>query len=44
MWELAELLREHDFSVEQLKARCIGRTVWGDRYQIAAVPHRRPRR
>jgi hypothetical protein len=40
MWELVEILREHDFSAELITARFIGKVVYRDKYQLAAVPRR----
>jgi hypothetical protein len=44
MWELVYLLKENDFSAEQITARFIGRAVYQDKYQFAALPPRRRHR
>jgi hypothetical protein len=44
MWELAQLLEECGLSTEQLTGGFIGRIVYQDRYQCAAIPPRRGHR
>jgi hypothetical protein len=44
MWELAQLLREYGFTTELVTARAVGRIVYADAHQVAAVPYRHRRR
>lgn len=44
MWELAHLLNEYDFTTELVTAGFIGRIVYRDEHQIAAIPRKRPPR
>src|SRR5262249_43488186 len=44
MWELVEIIREHGFTAELITANFIGRVVYEDRYQYAAIPGKRHRR
>lgn len=37
MWELADLLREYDFTVELITSTFVGRVVYRDKHQVAAV-------
>ncbi len=41
MWELAEVLRECGFTAELITARFVGKVVYRDRQQVAAIPPRR---
>jgi hypothetical protein len=38
MWELAQDLREYGFTTELITARFIGRIVYKDTFQYAAIP------
>jgi hypothetical protein len=44
MWELVQLLTEYDFTTELITARFVGRIVYRDVHQVAAVPPRRGNR
>jgi hypothetical protein len=44
MWELVQLLREHNFTAELITARFVGKVVYRDKHQLAAVPRRRRKR
>ena len=44
MWELVQLLSEYDFTTELITARFVGRIVYRDTHQVAAVPPRRGNR
>ena len=44
MWELVQLLKNYDFTAEQITARNVGRIVYKDDYQVAALPPRRDQR
>jgi hypothetical protein len=37
MWELAQLLSEYDFTVEMVTAKFVGRVVYEDQHQVAAL-------
>ena len=41
MWELAHVVGEYGFTTELVTARRVGRIVYQDRYQVAALPLRR---
>jgi hypothetical protein len=41
MWELVQLLREYDFTAELITAAFVGKVVYRDKHQLAAVPRRR---
>ena len=38
MWELVQLLSEYYFTTELITARSVGRIVYRDTHQVAAVP------
>jgi hypothetical protein len=38
MWEMAALLKEYRFTAELIKARVLGRVVYRDEHQLAALP------
>ena len=40
MWELVQILREHDFTAQLITARFIGKVVYRDKHQLAAIPPR----
>jgi hypothetical protein len=44
MWALARLIKDHGFTAEQITAKFIGRVVYQDRYQVAALPPTRRHR
>jgi hypothetical protein len=44
MWELVQLLSEYDFTTELITTRFVGRIVYQDTHQVAAVPPRRGNR
>ncbi len=44
MWELAQLLKEHGFTIELITAGFVGRIVYSDKYQLAALPPTRRHR
>ena len=39
MWGLAHLLEAHDYAVELITARFVGKVIYEDEWQVAAVPH-----
>jgi len=41
MWELVQLLKEYDFTAELITATFVGKVVYRDKHQLAAVPPRR---
>jgi hypothetical protein len=41
MWELVQILSEHGFTAELITARSIGKVVYQDKHQLAAIPRRR---
>jgi hypothetical protein len=41
VWELAQVLSEYDFTAEPVTAGFLGRIVYSDQHQIAAVPRKR---
>lgn len=41
MWELAQLISEYDLTTELVTARSIGRIVYQDQHQAAAIPRKR---
>ena len=44
MWELAQVLRESGFTTELITARWVGKVVYRDPHQLAAIPPRRGHR
>lgn len=44
MWQLARFLEEHRFTTELITLRYVGRIVYQDDYQLAAVPPTRRHR
>jgi hypothetical protein len=43
MWELAQALHEYDLSAELITAKYVGKIVYRDRHQFAALPPSRRR-
>ena len=41
MWELAQVLDNYGFLAEQITARIVGRVVYEDEHQLAALPPHR---
>lgn len=41
MWELAYILNDHNYTTELITANFIGRAVYQDEYQVAAIPPRK---
>jgi hypothetical protein len=41
LWELIQLLREYDIVVEHITNSFVGKVVYQDKYQVAAIPRRR---
>jgi hypothetical protein len=44
MWELAQLLGEYGYTAELVTAAFVGRVVYRDKHQVAAIPPSRRRR
>ena len=44
MWELVQLLKDYDFTAEQITRRQLGRIFYQDKYQVAALPPRSDQR
>jgi hypothetical protein len=44
MWELVQFIKDYGFTAEQISAESIGRVVYQDAHQVAAIPPTRVHR